>query len=549
MLKELLLQFFLSLLPIFGFQLWYDKNRGWNGIRLPIVILCGVAMVICSLLSIKVFGYDLSFSLVPLLLGTMYGGYPALASLTTLYLLIQIFTFHDIKNLIDEAIFAAVFFTLIMATMQWFRKVSILFKFTIALSIIAVQSMIYFIQWNGYFIRERPEWNWALLIYFMLWMAMLMLATLYSISIIEKSKKKNRFYDRVKRMSYHQLNEVSKMKQLIEKASIAVLLVDQNSRITHVNEMAVKHLGILIEDSNIENLIGKDYTTVFSSEEEFTMGMLKKAIQGHEEMHVPVMKVGATLLYSSVSLRDVSGDHVIGASLTAQDITELNHLRDEVNRMERLSLVGQLAASITHEIRNPMAVIRGFVQLIQERSPQAQFEYFRIIMDELDRANSIISDFLSLVQNREIKMELTSLHNCINDLAPLLNADANMRGQTLIMDLCEELPQLMLNNREIKQMLLNIARNGMEAMEEKGVLRISTRYDEKYIYLRIADNGNGIPVEQRKNLFEPFFTTKTRGTGLGLPLCLSIAERHNGRIDVESEENVGTTFIVVFGLT
>jgi len=106
-----------------------------------------------------------------------------------------------------------------------------------------------------------------------------------------------------------------------------------------------------------------------------------------------------------------------------------------------------------------------------------------------------------------------------------------------------------LNDREMKQMLLNIARNGMEAMEEKGVLRIKTDYRDGEISIHISDQGAGIPQDKLKHMFEPFFTTKTRGTGLGLPLCLSIAERHGGRIDVQTAEGEGTTFIVTFNIT
>jgi signal transduction histidine kinase len=216
--------------------------------------------------------------------------------------------------------------------------------------------------------------------------------------------------------------------------------------------------------------------------------------------------------------------------------------------MERLSLVGQMAASITHEIRNPMAVIRGFVQLLQERSPQSQHEYYRIIMEELDRTNQIINDFLSLAQNRELKMEFASLNASIQDIVPLLLADANLRGQSLKVNLCPELPGMMLNDREMKQMLLNLARNGMEAMGEKGVLSISTTYMDQEVSIHIRDEGVGIPQEKMKHLFEPFFTTKTRGTGLGLPLCLSIVERHRGKIEVQSAEGQGTVFIVTFNI-
>nr|WP_281423168.1 ATP-binding protein [Paenibacillus oenotherae] len=205
-----------------------------------------------------------------------------------------------------------------------------------------------------------------------------------------------------------------------------------------------------------------------------------------------------------------------------------------------------MAASITHEIRNPMAVIRGFVQLMRERSPDHQQEYFRIVMDELDRANGIINDFLSLAQNRVIDKQCYCLHDIINEMLPLLWADANMRGQSIELELAPHLTPFMMNGKEMKQLILNLARNGMEAMDGTGVLRLCTFEYGDRLELHVVDNGCGIPAEKRERLFEPFYTTKTRGTGLGLPLCLSIVERHGGEIHVESTEGEGTSFIVSF---
>ena len=190
----------------------------------------------------------------------------------------------------------------------------------------------------------------------------------------------------------------------------------------------------------------------------------------------------------------------------------------------------------------------GFVQLMRERSPEEHQEYFRIVMEELDRANSIINDFLSLAQNRIIAKEYRSLHHIISDLLPLLWADANMRGQSIELDLADSIPQLEVNEKEIKQLILNLARNGMEAMGEKGVLRLATQFNGRSVELIVEDNGEGIPEDKKARLFEPFFTTKTRGTGLGLSLCLSIAERHNGRIEVRSVKGEGTVFIVIFDI-
>nr|WP_269846569.1 ATP-binding protein [Paenibacillus roseus] len=205
-----------------------------------------------------------------------------------------------------------------------------------------------------------------------------------------------------------------------------------------------------------------------------------------------------------------------------------------------------MAASITHEIRNPMAVIRGFIQLMAERSPEHQRDYYRIVIDELDRANAIISDFLSLAQNRIVHKEKSSLNDIVRELAQLLRADANLRGQTIELELDESTPMLELNEKEIKQLILNLARNGMEAMGHNGRLLLRTSLKPNNVQLQVSDNGCGISEEKLERLFEPFYTTKTRGTGLGLPLCLSIVERHHGKIAVESEEGRGTVFTVSF---
>ncbi|MNM68395.1 Sporulation kinase E [compost metagenome] len=253
-----------------------------------------------------------------------------------------------------------------------------------------------------------------------------------------------------------------------------------------------------------------------------------------------------TFFTSTSPIKRGHTEETVGAVVIIQDITELEALRTELFNVDRLSLVGQMAAGITHEIRNPMAVVRGFLQLMKEKSPSSLDHYYRIVMDELDRANSIINDFLSLAQTRSVNKEECHLHDIIHELSPLLWADANLRGQSIELKLAEHLPRLQLNTKEIKQVILNLSRNAMEAMEEKGQLTLETRNSPEGVELLVTDTGPGIPLAKQEKLFQPFFTTKAQGTGLGLALCLSIIERHNGKISVESEEGCGTTFSVLF---
>ncbi|WMT41600.1 ATP-binding protein [Paenibacillus sp. D2_2] len=285
-------------------------------------------------------------------------------------------------------------------------------------------------------------------------------------------------------------------------------------------------------------LQGLDYEIVASRKEQTLEGNVKTS---------QILQSADRVYYATTSpITKMHTNENIGSVIIIQDITELEALRMELNHVERLGLVGQMAASITHEIRNPMAVVRGFLQLMREKSPASLEHYYRIVMEELDRANGIINDFLSLAQNRVVKMELYRLHEIISELTPLLWADANLRGQSIEVRLDENAPLLMLNHKEIKQLVLNLGRNAMEAMGEKGNLILEMKRQSDGVELYVTDTGPGIPPAQKERLFEPFFTTKSKGTGLGLSLCLSIMERHGGRINVESEEGLGTTFIVFF---
>ncbi|RJE88845.1 PAS domain-containing protein [Paenibacillus sp. 1011MAR3C5] len=550
MLKDLLLQFFLSVLPVFAFLLWHDKERGWNGFRLFITVTSGISMVLCLLTTSSVHEYEIDFRVVPYLIGSLYGGYRALAALTVLYAGLRMTTINNMEEMYGFLLYLVVFLVILLFLIGPFQKAAATKKEKIGVSIVSILLVV--LISIIYVLMSQADAPWTSTVSFNVLMATigLLLAVWLSIYIIEGVKEKQQLHDQVIQLSASYLNEVEKLQQFIDKAPIAVMIVDRDGRITHVNEESFRLLGMKESFTSVEELKKQPFGRVFQrGEDHACMPLLEQALDGMPTTTVPQMEEDAMLLYTTVTLRDTSSHEVAGAALIAQDVTELSQLRDELGRMERLSLVGQMAASITHEIRNPMAVIRGFVQLIQERSPQSQHEYFRIIMEELDRANLIISDFLSLAQNRELKMELASINTTINDLVPLLHADSNLRGQSLEVALCKDVPLMRLNDREIKQMLLNIARNGMEAMEEKGILRIKTDYRDGEISVYISDEGAGIPQDKLKHMFEPFFTTKTRGTGLGLPLCLSIAERHGGRIDVQTAEGQGTTFIVTFNIT
>lgn len=234
-----------------------------------------------------------------------------------------------------------------------------------------------------------------------------------------------------------------------------------------------------------------------------------------------------------------------GICCFVRDITEKKKYEQEMKRLSGLELIGQMAAGISHEIRNPMTTVRGFLQLLNEKNEFGQFtDYFTLMIDELDRANAIISEFLSMGTIKTTNLERLNLNSILYDLSPLLHANASNQNKEIIME-TSEIPSLLLNRNEMRQLILNLYRNGLEAMEPGKELTIRTYMEKEQVVLSIQDQGEGIKPEVLEKLGTPFFSTKDNGTGLGLGVCFAIAARHHATIDIQTGET-GTTFLIKF---
>ncbi|MDW7675042.1 MAG: MASE3 domain-containing protein [Bacillota bacterium] len=238
---------------------------------------------------------------------------------------------------------------------------------------------------------------------------------------------------------------------------------------------------------------------------------------------------------------------VDGISVYFRDITETKESQKEIERLDQLKIVGNMAATIAHEVRNPLTVVGGFIQLMDSKEKNQQNkDYYRLILNELDRVNSIISQFLSVAKDEIKEVSVENLNNIINDLFPLLSSDALKHDKEIKLQL-EDIPDISLNEKEICQLILNLVRNGLEAMEPKKAVTIATSYNQvnDELILSVKDEGKGISSENIDKLGTPFFTTKDNGTGLGLSVCYNIAKKHGAVMDIESSCN-GTTFSVRF---
>jgi PAS domain S-box-containing protein len=250
-----------------------------------------------------------------------------------------------------------------------------------------------------------------------------------------------------------------------------------------------------------------------------------------------------TGIFSTDFIRVNNSEYLLAA---AMDITELKQYKKEFGRLDRLDLIGQMAAAVSHEVRNPLTVVKGFLQMFSNKPKfLEENEYFQLMISELDRANSIITSFLSMSSIKDTRTEV-NLNEIINFIYPLINAEA-LKGEKKVVLNLNRVPDLQLNNEEIKQLLLNLVRNGLEAMMAGGSLTISTFVQDNELILSVIDEGCGLPQIVYENLGMPFLTTKENGTGLGLSVCYEIVSRHKGKIDVKTGSN-GTIFNIKFPL-
>jgi len=261
-----------------------------------------------------------------------------------------------------------------------------------------------------------------------------------------------------------------------------------------------------------------------------------------------IIPKNAAAIHAQIISMPLPGADCYGANYRTiiADISERKLMEKEMSRMDRLNLIGEMAAGIAHEIRNPLTTVRGYLQSFRRRKEFGQFDsQLNLMITELDRANSIITEYLSLAKNKPLDQSPQNLNEIIKNLLPLLESDALLNEKWIVMELSADIPNLLLDDQEMRQLILNFVKNGLEAMLPGGQLKIGTFTEAQQVVLFIQDQGMGIPMDIKDKLGTPFLTTKENGTGLGLPICYSIANRHNATIDIKTGDS-GTTFMVKF---
>lgn len=338
---------------------------------------------------------------------------------------------------------------------------------------------------------------------------------------------------------------------ILDTITNPVFIIDKQKVVVACNRAVQSLPGIDIEDiegkklSEIKNRIKiREYFKFNSDPDKMEKWQLVIEDQSGEGREI--------LIHQSV-VENADGE-TIGSIIVATDLTGLQEHQHQMQQQEKLAALGQMAAGIVHEIKNPLTAIKGFSQILTSSnlSREETREYAGIIEEATNQMNKVVSDFLMFARPGNPCLQPVTLNSLVRSLHFMLEGHIFMRNIRVGYNLCaeEEEYYVTIDPDQVKQVMLNLVKNALEAaeMSPQPLVIVSTRSDPRQgvMIMEVMDNGPGISVEQMERLGDPFYTTKDSGTGLGLSICYQLVQNNRGKIAVESQPGKGTTFRLAF---
>jgi two-component system sensor histidine kinase PilS (NtrC family) len=367
----------------------------------------------------------------------------------------------------------------------------------------------------------------------------------YVSSIVVEQERKTRSLLEEKESEFNQLDLL--FRSIIESVDAGVMTINLHGRIKTFNRAAQEITGFplkKIENRQVEDVFPE--LAPFFSEVN-----LNDQIRSRKEVIISGEKNNKINLGCSTSPLKDKRDKQIGNILIFQNLTEIKRMEENLEKSKRLALIGEMAAGLAHEMRNPLASITGPIQLLQQglNLEETDKRLMQIILRGKDQLDNFVRDFLLLACPIPISRELVDINKVAEEVLENIKLSNDWSNVVKIVKIFEEGAKIIANREQVRQVIYNLAINAVQAMREGGVLSVEIKKQklsdqEDYVEIKVKDTGCGIEEKDLKKIFEPFFTNKEKGTGLGLAIVSRFVDGYNGRIQVESVINEGTTFSV-----
>lgn len=332
---------------------------------------------------------------------------------------------------------------------------------------------------------------------------------------------------------------------VLRSVTSGVVTITPDGSVGNLNPSAERILGLTEDD-----VVARSLRAVFKED-----GGMSEDVRKVLEGRIPRTLRDVTLVtergkvihaQAAVSrLRDPVG-RKLGAVLTLEDVSEVKALTEQLIRADRLAALGELTAGVAHEVRNPLGIIRASVQLMEEAdcSRDRVASAAQVIKQEIDRLDSVIKALLDFGRPSKPTMRPVALQVVLEEVITFSRTFAGRAHVEIVERYEEDLPKVMADPEQLKQVIVNLVSNAVQAMEDGGTLSIETGHEDGFVFMRFSDTGRGIDPDVLPKVFDPFVSTRDDGTGLGLTIVHRIVDEHDGRVEVASEPGVGTAFTI-----
>lgn len=361
--------------------------------------------------------------------------------------------------------------------------------------------------------------------------------------------------DKLDRRQIHNLiydiaTENERLEAVLESMTDGIMVTDGDNRLVQYNKAAERYMPF----SHSQDVYEKKVWTAIADPE--IADFVQRTLEAQEtatdkEFTLPV---GGEIRVISCSVMPlVRSGEIQGSLFHIEEVTEKRAKEARLRRAESLASLTTLAAGVAHEIKNPLGSIGIHIQLMKKAmqgrdrmEPKSVVKHLDVVTEEVDRLNKIVVDFLFAVRPMDMELKLQDLNAILRDILNFVHVELAEESVELKKELAENLPPLLLDEKFIRQAVLNIIKNAISAMPRGGVLRMSTYKKDDFVKLAVADSGVGIPRDILEKIFEPYFTTRDFGSGLGLTIVYKIVKEHRAEISVDSREGRGTTVTISF---
>jgi len=342
------------------------------------------------------------------------------------------------------------------------------------------------------------------------------------------------------------VEEIDLLGNVLDSIDMGILVCDNKDNLVLANKCALRMIsinyieGVKLEDAILDDQFIETFKDIIANREK----IIDKEIEIDQQERRRLYSVNVVPL--------VHNKKIAGTLIYIEDITEKRRGEARLRRAENLASLTTLAAGVAHEIKNPLGSISIHLQLLQkalakksEASEKKTDKYFSVIKEEIDRLNRIVVDFLFAVRPMNLELREGDINELLSQIMEFVKFEMEQANIVCMLELDENIPKILFDERYMKQALLNLIKNAQAAMPKGGVFTVATKFADNEIRISLCDTGIGISKEDLAKIFEPYFTTRETGTGLGLTQVYKIIREHQGEITVDSSPETGAEFRII----